>query len=133
MSGEIGRKEREEDQAVERGLECRLIPCAEVVDDAAVLVAAQGVLRLARGDAVEVVGEAGVQEVLGAAAGDQRVAQVRHVEEADALTHGRVLGDDTAAGVLDRHRPAAEVGHLGAERHVLVVQGGRLRLLAHAS
>ena len=37
----------------------------------------------------------------------------------------RVLGDDAAAGVLQRHRPAAEVAELGAEREVPVVQRGQ--------
>ena len=40
-----------------------------------------------------------------------------------ALTHGGVLADDSAAGVLDRHLPAPEVGHLGAEADVALVQG----------
>ena len=55
--------------------------------------------------------------------GHRGLAEVAHVEDADALAHGGVLGDDAAAGVLDRHVPATEVGHLGAEGDVAVVQG----------
>ena len=78
----------------------------EVVDDAAGLVAAHRVLRLAGGDPPEVVGQAGVDEVRRAGARDRRLAQVADVEDADALAHGGVLADDAAAGVLDRHRPS---------------------------
>ena len=61
----------------------------------------------------------------GARAGDARLAEVRDVEDADRRAHRGVLADDAAAGVLDRHLPAAEVGHLGAEGHVPVVQRAR--------
>ena len=43
-----------------------------------------------------------------------------------ALAHGRVLAHDAAARVLDRHLPAAEVGHLRAQRDVPVVQRRRV-------
>ena len=79
------------------------------------VVAAQRVLRLARRDPAEVVGQAGVDEGRRARAGDRRLAQVADVEDADPLANRGVLADDAAAGVLDRHLPAAEVGHLGAE------------------
>ena len=46
----------------------------------------------------------------------------RDVEDADAGAHGHVLGDE--AGVFDRHVPAAEVDHLGAEAAVGGVQCG---------
>ena len=55
--------------------------------------------------------------------GHRGLAEVADVEDADALAHRGVLGDDAAAGVLDRHVPAAEVGHLGAEGDVAVVEG----------
>ena len=87
------------------------------------VVAAQRVLRLTRADAAQVVGQARVDEVGGARPADRRLAEVAHVEDADALAHRGVLGDDAAAGVLDRHLPAAEVGHLRAEGDVAVVQG----------
>ena len=42
-----------------------------------------------------------------------------------------MLLEDAAAGVLDRHLPAAEVGHLGPERDVPVVEGAGAKV-AHA-
>jgi hypothetical protein len=47
---------------------------------------------------------------------------VAHVEDPDALAHRGVLGDDAAARVLDRHVPTAEVGHLGPEGDVAVME-----------
>ena len=41
----------------------------------------------------------------------------------DPLADGGVLADDPTAGVLDRHLPAPEVGHLGAQADVALVQG----------
>ena len=54
-------------------------------------------------------------------------AEVGDVEEPDALPDGGVLGEHPSAGVLDGHRPAAEVGELGAGGDVPVVQGGGQR------
>ena len=99
----------------------------EVVDDAtALVVAAQGVLRLPDADPAQVVRQPLVDDVDGARpagpAAHDALAQVAHVEDPDGLAHRSVLLQDTAARVLDRHVPAAEVGQLGAERHVAVVQ-----------
>ena len=118
-SGGVRRVRDEEDVVVDREVG------DEVVDDAAGLVAQQRVLRLAGRDAPEGVGEHGVEERGRAGAGDRRLAEVRDVEDADPLAHRGVLGDDAAAGVLERHRPAAEVAQLGAERQVPVVQRGQ--------
>ena len=57
------------------------------------------------------------------------------VEDADALAHRGVLLDDAAAGVLDRHLPAAEVGQLRARgRRVGRAAGSvrRLQPIGHA-
>ena len=94
----------------------------EIVDDATGFVAAHGVLRLAGSDLAEIVGEAGVDEVQGAGAGDARLAQVGDVEDPDPVTDSRVFGDHSATGVFDGHLPAPEVGHLRAEGDVAVVQ-----------
>lgn len=106
----------------------------EVVDDAAVVLAAHRVLGLTGTDAAQVVGEARVDEVdradVAGTTADAGLAEVAHVEETDALAHRRVLGDDTATGVLDRHLPPAEVGHLGAEGDVTVMDG-RVQQIAH--
>ena len=96
----------------------------QVVDDAAGrVVAAQRVLRLARADPAQVVGEGAVDEVDGARAGDDGLAEVADVEDADRLADRGVLLDH-AGGVLQRHRPAAEVRELRAERLVPVVERG---------
>ena len=100
----------------------------QVVDDAAGLVAvgqaAEGVLRLPGADRPEVVAQAPVDERRRARSADGAGAQVGDVEEADAAAHGGVLGEHPAAGVLDGHRPPAEVGELGAGGDVPVVEGG---------
>ena len=96
----------------------------EVVDHAAArLVAAQRVLRLAGADLAQVVGEPVVHEVDGAGPADDPLAEVADVEDPDRLAHGDVLLEHATARVLDRHVPAAEVGELGAEGDVPVVQG----------
>ena len=96
----------------------------EVVDDPAGLGAAHRVLRAPRADASQVVGEAPVDEVGRSRPGHPRLAEVRHVEDADPLADRRVLCHDATARVLDRHRPAPEVRHLRAERDVSVVDRG---------
>ena len=53
---------------------------------------------------------------------DHRLAEMADVEEADALTYRGVLLDDAATGILDRHLPATEVGHLRAQRDMSVVK-----------
>ncbi len=96
----------------------------QVVDDATGLVAAQGVLRLAGRDAPEVVRQAPVDELARAGPADGGLAEVRHVEDPDRLTHRGVLLQHATAAcrVLDRHLPTAEVGELRAESDVPVVQ-----------
>ena len=96
----------------------------QVVHDAAALVAAQRVLGLTGADPRQVVGQAGVDERRGARSADRRRPQVGDVEQAHCLADGGVLGEHTATGVLDRHRPSAEVGELGAGGDVPVVEGG---------
>ena len=73
-------------------------------------------------DPAEVVAQRGVDVVGGARAADQRLAEVADVEDADRLAHRRVLLDDAGPGVLQRHRPAAELGELRAQRDVPLVQ-----------
>ena len=80
-------------------------------------------------DLAEVVGQRRVDERRGAGPDDHRLAEVADVEDADRLADGGVLLDH-AGGVLQRHRPAAELGELGAERHVAVVQRGLRRVAA---
>ena len=75
-------------------------------------------------DLAQVVGQRRVDERRGAGPGDHRLAEVADVEDADRLADRGVLLDH-AGGVLQRHRPAAELGELGAERDVPVVQGRR--------
>ena len=72
-------------------------------------------------DPAEVVGQGGIDVRRRAGAGDHRLAEVADVEDADGLAHRGVLLDH-AGGVLQRHRPAAELGELGTERDVPVMQ-----------
>ena len=100
----------------------------EIVDHATTVVAEQVVLRLPGSDAVEVVRDHRVEPRDRARPDHLGVAHVRDVEDADVFAHGGVLGD--GADVLDRHVPAAEVGHLGAEGDMAGVQ--RRLAQAHA-
>ncbi len=65
----------------------------QVVDHAARLVAAQCVLRLARLNSIEVVGQRGVDELRGAGPAHQRLAQVTDIEQANGIARRGVLGD----------------------------------------
>jgi hypothetical protein len=94
----------------------------EVVDHTPTLVAAQRVLGLPGADAVEVPGQAAVEEGGGARAAHADLAQVRHVEDAGGGPDRRVLAQHAAPGVLQRHEPAAELGELRAGRLVPGVQ-----------
>ncbi len=95
----------------------------QVVDDAAGLgVAAQGVLRLARLDLAEVVAQRRVDEGRSTRPAHEGLAEVADVEDADRLAHRGVLLDHSRPGVLQRHRPAAELRELRTERDVPLVQ-----------
>ena len=93
----------------------------QVVDDAARVVAAQRVLRLTRLNAIEVVGERGVDELRGAGPANQCLAQVTDIEQAHGVAGSGVLGD--GAGVRHRHQPSAELGELRAQFAMTVLQG----------
>ena len=64
-------------------------------------------------DLAEVVAQRRVDVRRGAGPGDHHLAEVADVEDADGLAHGGVLLDH-ARGVLQRHRPAAELRELRA-------------------
>ena len=102
----------------------------QVIDHAAFGVAQQRVLGLPHGDLAGVVGDGRVEKVDGAGALDSGLAEVADVEDADPVAHGLVLAHD--ARVLQRHRPAAELGELGPQRLVPVVQWRLLQLRHHA-
>jgi hypothetical protein len=95
----------------------------EVVDHAAgLVVAAERVLGLTGTDAVEVVGQRCVDVAGRTRAAHDGLAEMAHIEDPDALADGQVLLDHPAARVLDRHLPAAEIGHLRAQVNVAPVQ-----------
>ena len=89
----------------------------DIVDDAALLVAEQGVLDPAGLQTGEVTSHYTLGEAL---IDDAQFAHMRKVEEADGFPHGTVLPTDAA--VLQRHHPTAEVRHLGTEADVFVVE-----------
>ena len=68
----------------------------EVVDDAAVVRAAQRVLGVAGRDPAQVRREAPVDERRRPRPGDRQLAEVAHVEDPDGRAHRRVLGDGPA-------------------------------------
>ena len=92
----------------------------EVVDDPALLVREQRVLRFAVRDLVEIVREHLLEERVRGGAVDVDVAHVRDVEGAAVGPNGPVLLDD--APVLDGHLEAGERHHPRTERHVARVE-----------
>ena len=118
-------------------------PHDDVVDDVGVVGIEQvRVLRPARTDPAEVVGERPLEHRHRARPGDPHRPEVRHVEHDRVLPARPVLLEHAA--VLDRHVPAAELGQarvegavLGVERAVAQVRRfghrrSRLRARAHA-
>ncbi len=101
----------------------------QVVDDPAALVRQQRVLRPARLDAVEVVREQALQQLVSAGALDLELAHVRDVEDAAIRPHGAVLGDDSL--VLDRQLPPGERDDATARLDVTVVQRRAEQRLRH--
>ncbi len=93
----------------------------QVVDDAALLVKDQVVLLAADRQLREVVREASLEPGQSPRALHVHLAQVGEVEHPHGLAHGPVLGEGPR--VLDGHGPARELPHLGAEGHVLVLEG----------
>src|SRR5438128_2588622 len=89
----------------------------DIIDDATRLVTEHGVLDPAGPEPSEVARD----HLLGQAlVFDTQLAHVREVEQPDRLTHRAMFLADAA--VLERHDPATEVGHLGAEVDVFLVE-----------
>ena len=78
----------------------------QIVDDAAVVVGQQRVLRVALAELVEIVREQRLKQLVRVRALDVELAHVRDVEDAAVGAHRPVLRDD--ALVLDGHLPAGE-------------------------
>jgi hypothetical protein len=101
-------------------LVARVPPHDDVVEDGRIVGVEQvGVLSPPRADLGQVVGECALQCREGVRALDANRAEVRDVEHRDRLAAGHVFGD-RARLVGDRHLPAAELDHVGAERAVSV-------------
>jgi hypothetical protein len=92
----------------------------EIVDDPALVVREQGVLRVAVVHLVEVVREAGLQVVVGAVPGDPELPHVRDVEDAGRGPDSPMLAHD--GRVLNRHLPASKGDEARAESGVALVQ-----------
>ncbi len=101
----------------------------EIVDDAAVLVRQERVLRLAVTHAVDVVREHLLEERLRGRAVHVDLAHVRDVEHSRVCAHRAMLLDD--ALVLDRHLEACERHHACAEGDVTGVQRRALERRFH--
>ena len=109
-------------------------PDDDVVEHRAVVVEEVGVLGSAGGDLAQVVGEGPLQPVEGVGFVQADRAEMGHVEDDGVAAAGEVLGN-RAGRVLERHLPAAELHHPGAEcpvhsverrpleRHVATVTG----------
>jgi len=94
----------------------------DVIDDAALLVAEQGVLDSTGLEPIQVTRDDTLSH---AVVNDSQLTHVGEIEETNGLAHCTVFFADAA--VLQRHHPAAEVRHLGVQGHVLLVKRGSLR------
>ncbi|SHT76182.1 Uncharacterised protein [Mycobacteroides abscessus subsp. abscessus] len=92
----------------------------EVVNHPAGLGAAQGVLRLAGPNLVEIIGKTRVDEGCRSRSTYQRLAEVTHVEQTDRRAGGGMLSHRSR--VRHRHIPAAELGKGCALSGVPIVQ-----------
>jgi hypothetical protein len=92
----------------------------KIVNDAAVFIEEKGIVAVAGGEALDVIGEKAIEPGSSAGAGDDELAHVRDIEKAGLGADGEVLIDDAA--VLDRHEPAPEGDHLSAESEVFFVE-----------
>ena len=98
----------------------------QIVDHAACFIQHRAVECAARGfQLVDVIGKQAQQESFGLAAAKVGGAHVRYVEHAAILTDGMMFLD--LRTVVQRHVPATEVDHAGAQLAVLVVKNCFLR------
>ncbi len=98
----------------------------QIVDDAARRPAGHGVQRPSVGQLADVVGDQALHRLGGARALEVHLAHVADVEHTDGAARGAVLVDD-AGRIVDRHPPAAEVDHAGAQTLVRLRQRRLLR------
>jgi hypothetical protein len=101
----------------------------QVVEDSAALVRQQRVLRLAVGDALEIVLEHLLKEGKRSRAVHVELPHVGHVERAGVRAYSAVLGDH--ALVLDGHLPTCERNHPRARVDVARVQRRALQRGLH--
>ncbi len=101
-----------------------------VVDDSALFVREERVLRETGLEPVEIVRQERLEQLVRARAFDVELAHVRDVEHPSVGSDGAVLLDH--ALVLDGHLPAGERHHPRAEGDMPVVQGRALERLRHA-
>ena len=95
-----------------------------VVHERALRRRQRGILRLPDGQAAGVVRRDVLDRGQRVGARDLDLPHVADVEQPGARAHGHVLVDD--AGVFDRHVPAAELDHPGAEGAMPGVERGFL-------
>ena len=101
-----------------------------VVERAAVLLADDGVLRLADLETGRVVRGDVLDQAERVTAADLELSHVGDVEQAGVIADGPVFGED-AGGVLDRHLEARKGDELRAEPPVLLVEGRTLQVVGH--
>ena len=94
----------------------------DVVDECSLGIEHGRVLRLADGQLRGIVHGEGLDGGQRARAAELDIAHVADVEQPYAGADRHVLGGD--AGVFDRHIPAAEIDHLGAELPVDTIECG---------
>ena len=99
----------------------------QVVEDAAAFVGEDRVASLAELQPLDVAGHEALDGRRRLGSAERDLAHVRHVEEGRRGPALLVLGDDPAR-ILDRHLPAGEGHHAGAQLTVKLEQGRTLEL-----
>jgi len=94
----------------------------QVIDNPAVLMAHDGVKRLADLKSLHIVGNQKVEKSFGIVPFDKDLSHMTDVEEPDALSASEMFVDDP--GVLNRQFPSSKVNESSAQALVFFVNGG---------
>ncbi len=92
----------------------------QVINDAARFIQQESVLALANSQSRHAIRQDALEPLRGAGTAREELPHVRNIKDAERGPHGLMLLQN--ATVLHRHRPAAEIDHACAQRHVLRVQ-----------
>src|SRR5947207_12457077 len=92
----------------------------QIINDAGVIIEEKSVLPLSDVQLRYIIGQHGIEPVARAISQDDELPHMRNIEHSDGVSDGQMFVDN--AGVLHRHKPAAEWDHSRTEPHVFLVK-----------